>query len=197
MTNAFQLNNNNNDHSTMQCNLKEFKNNRIRQLFPVPLSFYTDAQQLMISAHAPVANLAERQTYISLSIFMSRLLPFDFYVTGYILILTFYSAQFHFCALNLSSRIGHQPRISASLPAIPSLFSSHSELPPYIEFFRRLFSFQPNNPANYSTAVLQFLFSVPFHASNHPNQKRFSPLFHPVLFYFPFTFCASSFRFVP
>ena len=57
---------------------------------------------------------------------MSRLLPFDFYVTGYILILTFYSAQFHFCALDLSSRIGHQPRISASIPAIPSLCSPHS-----------------------------------------------------------------------
>lgn len=48
---------------------------------------------------------------------MSRLLPFDFYVTGYILILTFYSAQFHFCALDLSSRIGLEfPRLYLPFP---------------------------------------------------------------------------------
>lgn len=121
------------------------------------------------------------------SIFISRSALFDFYVTdcsrpGPVLT-TFYFGQFRPSALNLS------PRVSAPLSdPRTSLFFPLSRIATVyrVSFSIDRFRFSPTIRRTIlprAAAVLRFLFSVPFHASNHTTQKRFSPLFRPVLFY--------------
>lgn len=149
----------------------------------------------MISAYAPVANSEQRNVR---PVFPCRFLclAFDFYVTGYILILTFYSAQFHFAC----STSHHESAISLEFPRLYLPFPP-SSLP--IPNCLRILSF----------SVDCFRFSrttwrtIPPRFFNFYSPYRFMPPITPIrsvflLFFIrfcftPFTFRASSFRFVP